>query len=208
MAILNPCVSCNKDVKSTRHAIKCLLCLQLVHRTCTDITSSVLTWEKKNGRDVNWHCDPCLKYITNNEDVCPCSFCNQRRKDTPSVLTPWTMIRTSEASGIKTDIISIKEVIDNDLEAEGINATSTEQVSEIGLIDLDVIKKEDSNKSNTIYSIYEPIEECPQCCTKLVPEQFTVNVVTAIMKTTCHCGLSLEIDPKPTFLKKYSRKRK
>ena len=129
--------------------------------------------------------------------------------DTTSVSTPWTVSSSSsEASGIKTDIISIKEVIDNDLGAEGINTTSTEQAAEIGLTDLDVIKKKDSNKSSTVYSINEPIEECPQCCTKLVPEQFTVNVVTAIMKTTCHCGLSLEIDPKPTFLKKYSRKRK
>ena len=41
-----------------------------------------------------------------------------------------------------------------------------------------------------------PIEECPRCFTVLVPVQFTVNVFTAVMKTTCHCGLSIEIDPK------------
>ena len=44
-----------------------------------------------------------------------------------------------------------------------------------------------------------PIEECPRCVTVLVPEQFTVNVVTAVMKTTCHCGMSIEIDPMLSF---------
>ena len=46
-----------------------------------------------------------------------------------------------------------------------------------------------------------PIEECPHCFTDLVPVQFTVNVVTAVMKTICHCGLNIEIDPKLSFCK-------
>ena len=47
--------------------------------------------------------------------------------------------------------------------------------------------------ANLFHSTYGPIEECPRCCTVLVVEQFTVNVVTAVKKMVCHCGLSIEL---------------
>ena len=53
--------------------------------------------------------------------------------------------------------------------------------------------------NDKVYLTSVPIEECPRCVTVLVPEQFTVNVVTAVMKTTCHCGMSIEIDPMLSF---------
>ena len=51
-----------------------------------------------------------------------------------------------------------------------------------------------TEQDNNVHLTSVPIEECPRCCTVLVPVQFTVNVVTAVMKTTCYCGLSIEID--------------
>ena len=47
---------------------------------------------------------------------------------------------------------------------------------------------------NKIYKTSLPVENCPSCHTGLVPEQFTVNVVTTVMKTTCQCGLFIEIN--------------
>ena len=47
--------------------------------------------------------------------------------------------------------------------------------------------------ANLFHSTHGPIEECPRCCTVLVAEQFTVNVVTAVKKMVCHCGLSIEL---------------
>ena len=41
--------------------------------------------------------------------------------------------------------------------------------------------------NNDVHRCCVPIEECPRCCTVLVPVQFTVNIVTAVMKTMCHC---------------------
>ena len=60
----------------------------------------------------------------------------------------------------------------------------------------------DSDENITEYDVHStcvPIEECPRCCTELVPMQFTVNVDTAVMKTMCHCGLNIEIGPKSTI---------
>ena len=48
--------------------------------------------------------------------------------------------------------------------------------------------------SDPVYKTFSPIENCPTCNIGLVPMQFTVNVVTAVMKTTCQCGLSIEIN--------------
>ena len=53
-----------------------------------------------------------------------------------------------------------------------------------------------------VYHTHVPIENCPRCCTVLVPVQFTVNVLSAVMKTMCQCGLNIEIDPKPSLYKK------
>ena len=60
---------------------------------------------------------------------------------------------------------------------------------------------EDVIDDDNVHSTCMPIEECPRCCTVLVPGQFTVNVVTAVMKTMCQCGLNIEISPKPTICK-------
>ena len=67
--------------------------------------------------------------------------------------------------------------------------------------DKDVIKRE-------VHVTCLPIEECPQCYKELIPMQFTINIVTAVMKTICHCGLSIEINPKPTFSKSVTVSRK
>ena len=53
-----------------------------------------------------------------------------------------------------------------------------------------------------------PIENCPKCYTNLTPVQFTVNVVTAVMKTSCQCGLSIEITPKLSTFKGATIQRK
>ena len=45
--------------------------------------------------------------------------------------------------------------------------------------------------SKKVYKTSFPVENCPSCHTALVPEQFTVNVVTTVMKTTCQCGPSI-----------------
>lgn len=61
-----------------------------------------------------------------------------------------------------------------------------------------------------VYRTCMSIENCPTCNTVLVPMQFTVNIVTVVMKTVCQCGLSIEIDPKPSFSKSatVNKKRK
>ena len=65
--------------------------------------------------------------------------------------------------------------------------------------------------SKKVYKTSLPVESCPSCHTDLVPEQFTLNVVTTVMKTTCQCGLSIEINVKilnsMTTIVKKKRKR-
>ncbi len=55
--------------------------------------------------------------------------------------------------------------------------------------------------SEKVYKTWLPIENCPTCEIGLVPEQFTVNVKTAVMKTSCQCGLCIEIDIQAPHLK-------
>ena len=56
-------------------------------------------------------------------------------------------------------------------------------------------------ESDPVYKTYKPIEKCPICEIDLVPEQFTVNIVTAVMKTSCQCGFAIEIIITPSHLK-------
>ena len=56
-------------------------------------------------------------------------------------------------------------------------------------------------EADPVYKTCWPIENCPTCHKVLVPMQFKVNVVTAVMKTTCQCGLSIEIYPEPSYSK-------
>ena len=62
-----------------------------------------------------------------------------------------------------------------------------EQLSETGSQDCNTFLPD------IFYIINTPIENCPCCDTKLVPQQFTVNITTALMKTICCCGLHIEI---------------
>ena len=52
-----------------------------------------------------------------------------------------------------------------------------------------------------IYKTISPIENCPTCEIGLVPEQFTVNVETSVMKTACQYGLTIKIKIQPPSLK-------
>ena len=49
------------------------------------------------------------------------------------------------------------------------------------------------------YKTYLSVDKCPTCHKVLVPVQFPVNVVTAVMKTTCQCVFFIEIDPKSAY---------
>ena len=64
-----------------------------------------------------------------------------------------------------------------------------------------LLETDEVNTKSEIYVTSLPIEECPMCYKVLVPLQFTVNIVTAVFNTICHCGLSIQIDPKLTFSK-------
>ena len=39
----------------------------------------------------------------------------------------------------------------------------------------------------------KPIEYCPLCMVKLIPTQFTIRLISLVMKTICVCGLAIEI---------------
>ena len=57
-------------------------------------------------------------------------------------------------------------------------------------------KKDKKDCVNAVYKTNKPIEYCPSCMVKLTPTQFTINIISTVMKTVCVCGLAIEITPK------------
>ena len=54
-------------------------------------------------------------------------------------------------------------------------------------------KKDKKDCVNAVYKTNKPIEYCPLCMVKLIPTQFTINIISLVMKTICVCGLAIEI---------------
>ena len=54
-------------------------------------------------------------------------------------------------------------------------------------------KKDKKYCVNAVYKTNKPIEYCPLCMVKLIPTQFTINIISTVMKTVCVCGLAIEI---------------
>ena len=54
-------------------------------------------------------------------------------------------------------------------------------------------KKDKKDCVNAVYKTNKPIEYCPSCMVKLIPTQFTINIISLVMKTICVCGLAIEI---------------
>ena len=126
----------------------------------------------------------------------------------PSFNTPWL-----------PKIVSVySEAEDHNDKAIGLNSKAdfspTHQIP--CLLKIETVYSEDTSNENNLSSlefdpVYRtdlPIENCPTCCKILTPVQFTVNVVTAVMKTICQCGLSIEITPKLSCSKGVTVQRK
>ena len=73
------CIVCTNKVYKKRQFLKCPACLEIAHRSCTDISQKHFQKEFKKGIDINWHCSKCSENIESNGHVCPCTFCHQLR---------------------------------------------------------------------------------------------------------------------------------
>ena len=56
-----------------------------------------------------------------------------------------------------------------------------------------VNKKTKKDCINDVYKTNKTIEYCPLCMIKLTPTQFTIHLISLIMKTICVCGVAIEI---------------
>ena len=56
-----------------------------------------------------------------------------------------------------------------------------------------VNKKTKKDCINAVYKTNKTIEYCPLCMIKLIPTQFTIHLISLVMKTICVCGLAIEI---------------
>ena len=94
------CIICQTKVYANRQVVTCGLCQQVAHRTCTDISRSDYQKEQKKGRNVDWHCSTCWNNISQNEQLCRCSFCHNRRMAAISFEFPWgnTTVSAMETS--------------------------------------------------------------------------------------------------------------
>ena len=54
-------------------------------------------------------------------------------------------------------------------------------------------KKDKKDCVNAVYKTNKPIEYCPLCMVKLIPTQFTINIISLVMKTICVFGLAIGI---------------
>ena len=126
--------------------------------------------------------------------------------DSPLFSTPWLPIITSVYSEAVDHVNNgIKSTADFDSthqipcfpKIESVCSGDTTYENNLPSLDFDPAYRTDL-----------PIENCPKCYTNLTPVQFTVNVVTAVMKTSCQCGLSIEIIPKLSTFKGATIQRK
>ena len=56
-----------------------------------------------------------------------------------------------------------------------------------------VNKKNKKDCVNAVYKTNKTIEYCPLCMIKLIPTQFTIHLISLVMKTICVCGLAIVI---------------
>ena len=94
------CITCQTKVYAKRQFVTCGLCQQVAHRTCTDISRSDYQKEQKKGRTIDWHCSTCWNNISQNEQLCRCNFCHNRRMEAISFEFPWgsTTVSAMETS--------------------------------------------------------------------------------------------------------------
>ena len=130
------------------------------------------------------------------------------RDESPPFTTPWLPIIVSvysEAEDHISKAIGINSKTDFNPnhqipclpKIESVHSEGTTNENNLPPLDFDPVYRTDL-----------PIENCPKCYTVLTPVQFTINVVTAIMKTSCQCGLSIEITPKLSYCKSATVQRK
>ena len=130
------------------------------------------------------------------------------RDESPPFTTPWLPIIVSvysEAEDHISKAIGINSKTDFNHnhqipclpKIESVHSEGTTNENNLPPLDFDPVYRTDL-----------PIENCPKCYTILTPVQFTINVVTAIMKTSCQCGLSIEITPKLSYCKSATVQRK
>ena len=206
------CLHCKKSITGRHLALGCSVCCRWQHRKCNMGIDIMVYRAMVQGMgedicsDIPWL--PKIETVYSEAIVQEDDYLNVKSNidDSPLFSTPWLPIITSVYSEAEDHVYNgIKSEADFDStyqipcfpKVESVCSGHTTYENNLPSVDLDPAYRTDL-----------PIENCPKCYTNLTPVQFIVNVVTAVMKTSCQCGLSNEIIPKLSTFKGATIKRK